>query len=325
MAAENAVLDRHSSRQLATMHILPGHEMFNMMGPSLPHQSRKDLARAHHLRGLTRRRHPGPSTEDIWVPMPAPNSTRWQQGVFGNNSLLSSRFEDLSDGPLSRQPGSAPGPFGYGSPFAEHSKRRTEYSHEAVSFDKAADALCQALEYATKHCKGIKEHFEKEIVGSSISLWAPPKVVDALWAMKVDWDGVDLAAREKTTNQQPSPDIVTYRSVFERLLTAMEDMEVCGRPRFEYVEDAGSKLSPEVFRNTMNKLQVTLRGIGELMHSVRKDRSLMGPLVKDLVSATALLADIDKAWTPRHRPAASRARAHWADEVDEVWPQYHGE
>ncbi|TKA74087.1 hypothetical protein B0A55_05219, partial [Friedmanniomyces simplex] len=289
--------------------------MFGMPGSSLAYRTRKDFARSQQLRGLTRRRTAGPSIEDVYVPSATNNP--WQRNMYGYTSPLSSRFEELGDEPLPRSSAfnssSTPG---YGPPFAtKDSKRRAadyhprEREREPVPFAQAAETLCQALEYATKHCRGIREHFEKEV--ASISLWASPKAIEALWGMKTEWDGVDQGVREKTAYQQPQPagDVVTYKSVVERLLAALEGMKKCERPRVvdrmmegEEGEGEGGKawppaeLSPEVFRYTMKKLEVTLRGIEELMGSVRKDRRLVEPLVKDLGSAAALLREVEEVW-----------------------------
>ncbi|TKA43706.1 hypothetical protein B0A55_13130, partial [Friedmanniomyces simplex] len=58
-----------------------------------------------------------------------------------------------------------------------------------------------------------------------------------------------------------------------------------------------------------------------LMGSVRKDRRLVEPLVKDLGSAAALLREVEEVWVlPRRRSAAAgkyRARAE-SDEEDYV-------
>lgn len=291
--------------------------MFNMTGTHLPYRSRKDLARAHQLRGLTRRRTGGPAIEDTWTPLLDPNM--WRRDYVAPSV---NRFEELQEDMLPRSLSS--NDLGYGSAFAKDSQRRAEYAREEVPFEVAADSLHQALQYAIKHCKGLRDHFEK-VVDPSVSLWAPPKVIDSLWSMMLEWDGVDLAAREKTMNQQPFHDMVTYRSVVRRLRDGLEDMRVCGRPRLEYLEEAEAKLSPEVFRNTMNKLQVTVRGVEELMQSVRKDRSLMEPLLKDLAAASQLLTDVEELWHPRRRYATPKARARWEDEEDYIWPNFHGD
>lgn len=297
--------------------------MFGLTGTDIPYRGRKDLARAQQLHGLTRRR-TGPSSpliDDLWMPMLAQDL--WRRDFAGRGPSRFNRFEELEDVSLPRSMPS--NDIRYGSPFAKDSKRRAEHTCEIVHFEQAADALCQALHFAIKHCKGIQEHFEGEVERSSISLWAAPKVVDALWAMNVDWNGVDLAALEKNPNQQPSSEVVTYKGVAKRLMCALDDMKSSGRPRLEYLDEAGSKLSPEVFRTTLNKLQVTMQGIEELMQSVAKDRSLMEPLIKDMMGATSLLADIEDLWRPPKQPVGGKARSKWGEDDDYVWPDYHGE
>ncbi|TKA43351.1 hypothetical protein B0A54_05833 [Friedmanniomyces endolithicus] len=284
--------------------------MFGMPGPNLAYRNRQNMARSQQLRGLTRRRPAGPSAEDMYVPNTA---NPWQRNMYGYASPLSSRFEEVGDEPLPRSVAFS-STSSYAAPFAKEPRRRAESSRESVPFDKAADALCQALEYAAKHCQGIKEHFEKDV--APLSLWAPPKAIEALWTMKADWDGADQRAREKTAYQQPAGDVVTYESVVGRLLEALGEMRGCGRPRVELLgEGKGeAELSPEAFRYTMSKLDMTLRGIEDLMVSVRKDRRLVEPLVKDLVAAAGLLRSVEELWMPPRRTGKYRARAESDEE-----------
>ncbi|KAK5743442.1 hypothetical protein LTR17_002617 [Elasticomyces elasticus] len=291
--------------------------MFGLPGTSLPYRNNKDLARAQRLRGFTRRRTPGPSIEDVYMP----NTNPWQRNPYAYASPLSSRFEELGDEPLPVRSttSSNSNSSGYGNTFPKDSKRRPEYPRERspVPFDKAADALCQALEYASKHFRGIKEHFEREV--SPIAYWAPQKAIDALWTMKADWDGIDLTTRERSSYQQPASNVTTFKAVVERLTEALRNMKMCGRPRGDWTEQQRQEVSPEVFRYTMNKLEVTLNGIGELVQSVRKDRRLVEPLVKDLISATALLRDVEESWSPRRKSSSGyQARAE-SQEEDYAW------
>ena len=70
------------------------------------------------------------------------------------------------------------------------------------------------------------------------------------------------------------------------MLDALEDLKSSGSPKVDRLHGAGSKFSPGVFRNTRNKLQVTLGVVEAMMHSVRKDRSLMDAVVRDPKAAS---------------------------------------
>jgi hypothetical protein len=330
--------------------------MFGIPGVDIPFRSRKDLARAQHLRGITRRRHGHggmvppmpiphmpPMPDDFWMAtMPMMSQGPRRPDSFSRNPGSGfRRFEEVLEDPPARpakmppmHPNNIPFDFGYGygSPPAkkvgnEKNGRGIPHHHyhagagkEAVPFDAAADALCQALQFAVRHCKGILEQFDAEIAKASIAAWAPPKVVDALWAMRLEWDGVDLAEAEKNPNLSSKrstgkQDTVTYTEIVKRVLGAREDFKTCARPQIEWLEEVESTLSPEVFKNTMKKLEVTMSGVEKLMQSVRKDRALMEPLVKDLMAATSLLEDIEDLWVPARKHAAGKGgRTRWEDD-----------
>ena len=67
-----------------------------------------------------------------------------------------------------------------------------------------------------------------------------------------------------------------------------------------------------------------MQGVEELMQSVRADRTLMGPLIKDIKAATVLLGEIAELWRPKERPSAGKMRARWEDE-DCAWPEHQSE
>ena len=48
-----------------------------------------------------------------------------------------------------------------------------------------------------------------------------------------------------------------------------------------------------------------MQGVEELMQSVRADRTLMGPLIKDMKAVTVLLSEIEDLWLPRERERPS--------------------
>ncbi|KAK4545138.1 hypothetical protein LTR36_003689 [Oleoguttula mirabilis] len=299
--------------------------MFGMTGTNLPYRSRNDLAQAQNLRGLSRRR-PGPGNpyiDDICMPML--NQEFWGRDFRrGMPQGVNNRFEELEDSPYPRSMSS--NNVGYGSPYAKDSKQRSKYtSREAVSFEKAADALCQALHFAIKHCKGIRGHFEGAVEQSSVSVWAPPRIIDSLWSTYLQWNGVDLALLHGNPNQQPSQEVVTFKDVAQRLTGALGDMRSCKGPRMEHLDGSGSKLSPEVCKTTLKKLHVTMQGVEELMRRVSKDRKLMEPLAKELMAATGLLADIEDLWRPTVKRATGNNGSRWNDDDGYEWPDYRGE
>ncbi|KAK5131156.1 hypothetical protein LTR08_001242 [Meristemomyces frigidus] len=302
--------------------------MFGMPGSELPYRGRKDLARAQQMRGITRRRGgpASPPMDSMWLPML--KQDYWRRDCLGSSVVLAnmpSRFEDISDRHQLPRP-IFPSELGYGSSFAQDPKRRAQATpREPLPFDQAADALCQAVHFAVKHCKSIRDAFEKEIERSTISLWAPRAAVDALWSMKLEWNGIDLALLAQNANQQASPDVVTYKAIAARLFSALEDVNAAGQPRADCFEESSpSKLRPEVFRVTVKKLLVGMQGVEELMQAVRMDRTLMAPLVKDLKAVAVLLGDIEELWRPTVRTGVGSGRARWEDE-ECTWPEYQGE
>lgn len=290
--------------------------MFGATGSNLPYRQRRDLARSQQLRDLTRRR-PDLANQAPWSMR---DQNTWNRDFLGG---VPRRFEELEDSPLSSMSSDN---VNYGSPYTPDFRRRNHsLPRKGVPFDEAADAMSQAIQFAIEHCKGIRKHFEDDVERSSISLWSPPKVIDALWAMNVEWNGVNAAQREPNPSQQPSPEVVTYQSIAKRLFRALEELKTSGRPRMEYFEDNGSKLSPAVVRSTLNKFYGSMQGIEVIVKSVRKDRKLMERLIKELESAAELLTDIEDLWRPAVKSRRGKARARWEDDEDFVWPDYRGE
>jgi len=249
----------------------------------------------------------------------------WRRGLMGRSPPGFSRFEELDDDrPLPRS--MSFGDFGYGgNPYNKDSKSRAEYSlRETVPFDKSAAALWDALHFASKHCRSIRDHFERDVERSSIAAWASPKVVDALWRMNLEWNGVDPRDPKQKSS---SPETVTYRNVVGKLLSALEDMKKSKRPPTEHLEAGGSKLSPQLLSMTLKKLHVTAQSIQELMYSTMKNRQLMESMIRNLTVAVSLLGDIEGLWRPSAKPVGSgKAQARWEDEEDGyVWPDYRGD
>ena len=239
----------------------------------------------------------------------------WQSSMYGFGAGTSpyGRFEELGEEP-GRHPLSA-SDVAFGFP-----KHRGDFARGLIAFDKAAEALYEALQYAVKHCKAIKEQFDSEIIESSIAQWVPPKTISALWTMKIDWDGIDAAAHEDPGVKQPHAAPATYRDIRKSLLEALQNMQRCDRPHLGVLNGSEVKLSPEILRITLNKLQVTLTGVEEMMQSVRKDRLLMDALIKDLGATSQLLMDVEELWTSRPQPMRQRGRDYREDGYN--WRRY---
>ncbi|KAH9826730.1 hypothetical protein Tdes44962_MAKER09976 [Teratosphaeria destructans] len=303
--------------------------MFAMTGLDLPYRHRKHGSRASSVRGFSRRRHgvsPTPTPDQhLWMPMMSP--ALWHREFLGRGATPTpgtsgSQRPDAMPcaramrSPTEQRDGGSDGRYG------RSAGHRGAYGpREAVPFDQAADALRQALHVAMKHCQNIRERFDHEVVDSTIASWVPPKFVDALWSMNLDWDGIDARDAEQAHHAQRTPDTaVTYNDVMTNLFKALDALKTTGRPRVEYPGEAESKL--DVFRNAMKKLQRTMSGVEGLSTSVRFDRALMERLVKDMTAAEALVGDVQDSWRrARTHRAAEKARARWADEED-VWAEY---
>ena len=257
--------------------------------------------------------------DNLW--MPWMDQELWRQDLLGGPSGFN-RFEEVDDASGTRSADSSDA--SYDGLYVNDPRKRADYSRESMSFDKATSELSEALHYAVKYSQGMLDQFEREVIRTSLSAWVPPKLIATLWTMKVEWNGVHAAEADKDANTQPAKDVITYRGVVKRVIGALENIRAAGPPSVDIIEQAGSVLSPQVCRNTMKKLHVTLQGIEELMQSVRKDKNLMQPLVKEFGAAQSLLSDVDVLWAPKKQSSASRSRAKWEDD-DFAWPDHRGE
>jgi len=182
-------------------------------------------------------------------------------------------------------------------------------------FEKAAGGLSHALRFPRKHCKGMLQGFDKEVLRSNNVSWTPPHVIDMLWTMKLEWNGVDIRELEKNPKARCSPDTVTYNDDVADLLNAMRDLKMCRRPRQDDLEATG--FSPEVVKNTIKKLDVTLADVEESMQAVKEDRKLMQPLMKDKLAANDLLVEIEEIWSPSGKSREDERRAKWDENDDD--------
>ena len=249
--------------------------MFDTTGPGIPYRNKRDFTRSHAMRGLTRSRAAGPSMNNMFMPTFGANN--WPGNFMsGGNATPYSRIEELPDyasTPLAAAFGGM-----YGSPFTRDAKLGAEYALDPVSFGRAAHKLNETLRSASTACRDLDKRFKEELSGSSLALWAPQQLLDALWAARLEWDGAKPKARENTSEQRSAADAVVYGTIACRVLAALQDVKAAGYPPAEYMEAAGPKVSPEMCRHVMNKLRATLKSVSELVVSVKNDRRLMGLL-----------------------------------------------
>ena len=182
--------------------------------------------------------------------------------------------------------------------------RRTGYKRQLLSFEKAGTALFDALSQALRFCK----EFDQEFVADTyrVEWWAPSKVVNALWAMKMEWNGIPAAELAKNPDLKPGDHTQTYKKVVVNLMQAWEDMMACDPISKDILHRVDSKLGLVEVKTSMNKLHVTFQGIEELVLIVRKDRLRMPALINQLRDARNVLLDLESAWDPTRQEDSQR-------------------
>ena len=262
-------------------------------------------------------------------PPMGPDSPYMPSLPMGRMPARFNRFEAVDEDDFTPRPmpGSSSGSYGgYAGPSSKSSARRSAGlgSYEEPPFDQAAKTLHQALTHGIQHLRQLRNSFEKQVEKSGITMWAHPDVVDELWTMKLEWNGVNLAGAENNSNLQPLPEVVTYRSISKKALAALKDLEHCQRPKQDLVDALGKRLSFEVLRTTMRKLEVSRLGLEELFKAVTKDRTLMEAVLKEMQAAVSLLADLEELWMAKstvHGKGRGRARTD-KDKEGYVWAHY---
>jgi hypothetical protein len=120
-------------------------------------------------------------------------------------------------------------------------------------------------------------------VPSSISQWRGLGLINDLWDLKINWNGIDLAGRDRETGRSQQTqhssssssqqDLHAYRNVMRTLLEALSDyFALRERPHDEHRREIGLKLSPEAYCNQMHKPNATIGGTEETKQYVGKDR-----------------------------------------------------
>lgn len=259
--------------------------------------------------------------------MPPSGPELWRQSFPSSNFRGFTRLGDI-DGLATPCPIPAFEPRCNGHYF-KHSKRRMESDRQGPPFAKAASGLSHALHFARKNCKGILERFNKEVLRSTIASWTPPHIIDMLWTVRLEWNGVDLCELENNPKTQRSPDSCTYNDAIADLFSAIRDFRMCQRPRQEDLE--ATEFGLEVIKNTTKKLDVTLAVVEGLMQAVKKDWKLMQPLMKEMLAASDLLTEMKEIWSPSGKYRKENWRAKWdeaendggdEDDEDGHWRNY---
>lgn len=287
--------------------------MFVTPRAGLLYRSRNDLARAQGLPGLSRR-HTAPfsfAPHDIWLPNTSRyRSQRSSPSRLDNYRQPGLRVDEIDDEEEDAYVNSSRSNenFRRFGRIAKSTGNRNEVTTRVATFEEAANTLMDALLYAYRQCGEIDEAFRREVSQSTVAIWSPTQVVDKLWSLRIEWDGTQTASKTPDARAQRTTDIASYRDIVRQLAQAFDEWELCRGPS---MEKTGSRLSPEIFNNTMRKLRVALEGIKELVQAVRNRHSLMEHLVKELDAAICLLTDIADWWTtkqqtkePEKRPAS---------------------
>lgn len=249
---------------------------------------------SQQLRGLARRR-TGPAgsiSQDVWPPTVSRGI--WQQGFPSNRfPSIGNRFYEVEDEPLQRSWSSDD--ISQHSPFLSSPKPWANQSVGRIPFETAAWELFEALEQTRGNFEHCHNQFKEETRG--VQFWAPPDVIDKLWAMKMDWNGVPAFEAARDPNLKPKDEAVYYKKYARQLLRAWEGMKSCGPLPFDLLQNPGSKLGPVEVRTAMKKLEATFQGIEELMQLVRTDRNRAHALSDQLTDARRCLTDIEELWT----------------------------
>lgn len=269
--------------------------MFNM---DIPIRSRKGLARAQQMRGLTRRRN-GPSMgmfDDMFGPSGREMLQRnFQAGNFGggldplgrdplgrDRDRDRDRFEDLVDSPPRPSRSQSGSAFDYHNDYA---------SGPRVPFETAANNLLHALNYAISYCETFETTWTTDV--RLILPYASDDIIDDLWAARIDWNGLPAGA-VPVTGAPPAKAPKTFEEMRLKIRKAFGELRNAGTPRPK--GPPGASDGPEDVALMMKKLATSCQGVVELMEAVRKYRSRMSPLVKELLFIETLLKDHEGLW-----------------------------
>lgn len=269
--------------------------------------------------GMMRKRAAGVRTplSETWSPPPLSPRNEWEAGYFGRNIPESSRFCEVDDYPLPRSTPFNDAAFPAPSPAVS----RSPFAEQQVPFEHAAANMHAALQNACRECPKIETSFNEQV--QRLTLWLPSQLVDSLWTIFLDWDGIPLQQQQagrasaKPHGVPSGPSICpSFNDIAKRFTKALEALKMSAPPRCFTSGGSGGAAASfgtadvnfEVLRTTMRKLQISLEAIETLMGSVRSHRNRMAPMVKEMSSAVSLLDGVRDVWdTKGKRPAAAAA------------------
>ncbi|CAK4025919.1 Hypothetical predicted protein [Lecanosticta acicola] len=277
--------------------------------------------------GLTRQRMPSVRSplREAWTPPPLSPRGEWNTGYFPRPTP--GNVFDIDDFAL-------PG----GSQFEEPAFRtsspitaRTPLSGQRLPFEQAAANMHTVLQLACKEFPKIEKAFHEHT--RALTVWLPPPLVDQLWTIYLDWNGIPLQQqrvpaptakpRDTATPMNPSG---TFNDAAKRFSKALEGLKTSTPPAMlgrrtgsarsaipvfaahaADGEAAAAAVDWEILPTSLRKLQVSLDAIELLMGVVRERRDRMAPMVREMGSAVVLLEGMREAWDRKGetRPASS--------------------
>ena len=239
----------------------------------------------------------------------------WRQNLTaGQIPPILNRFEEIDELPLPQS--MSANDLTHKDYYTKDSGRCGWYVGHQISFEKAAAALYHALDYAAMYYGRFENDFRAET--DSLRYWATPKATDLLWRTKIEWNGIPVSNLAQNPNVKPGENLDCYNKHVKNVMKAWEDMNSCGPAPLHVLKEPGSKLSAVEVKTNMRKLQVSFRGIVELMRMVRTERNRMRSLVNQLDDARVLLFDIDAVWKA---PMSAAPGTDLGDEGEPYWPQ----
>ncbi|EME42755.1 hypothetical protein DOTSEDRAFT_26306 [Dothistroma septosporum NZE10] len=187
------------------------------------------------------------------------------------------------------------------------------FYEQRLSFEQASVALYDALEAASKSCQTLETSFATHTRG--VKPWLPPKDVDSLWTIYLNWDGrpVERIADADETLSKSDLDMTTYRDIHKRLLRALSAIFTCAETPAKLgpnIDTTNGYASPswQILRTTTRKLRISLEAIEELLGMVRVRRDCMPSLVHEILAAMQLLESIRPLWDTPAKQSSTQSK-----------------
>lgn len=273
--------------------------MFPNQHHALFFPNRRDLDRAQQMRAFIRRRNLPGSNGDAFgdLFMPAVRPDPWRQNAQSPNTLNPNRFEDLNiSSPALTHSQYSSSDEDVQTSYPPHPPRRNKTPNHHTShpsnksnntarlpFETAAATLAEALETFRKYFDCTLREFRDETFG--IAFYASPRVLDALWELKLDWNGVPGAEAASTKRK---PGVVTFAEQKEKLLRALEGMRGCTPPG----RDGRVEKSDEEVAAVGRRLQASMESLGEFLEAVGRHRDRVPAFSKELELAGKLMGEV---------------------------------